>query len=457
MIELLPPQAIEAEQNVLGVLLLNNAAWDRVCDVVTEQDFYRLEHRIIFRQIAGMIDENRPADPLTVGDILPEQRAYLGELAMNCVAISNVRRYAEIVRDRSQKRAVITVAADMSERAFQAHGDAGELVEGAVEQLYRLQARNGRKAARGMSAVLSAVIEKIDALYCREDKRAVVGIASGFVDLDHKTAGFQPGDLIIVAGRPSMGKTALAMNVAEHVAVTLKLPALVFSLEMADEQLVQRMLGSVGHLDQHALRTGTFQESDWSKVTETVGVLNEAPIIIEDTSGLTASDVRASAHRAHRESGGLGIIVIDYLQLMSTAGDNRNNELGEITRALKALAKELKVPVVVLSQLNRDVEKRGNRRPIMSDLRDSGSIEQDADLILFLYRDEVYHPETQHKGIAEVIIGKQRNGPIGTVYLTFLERFTRFENFAGEPPAYHQSAPKVRNFNDYKQRAAGDE
>lgn len=429
-----PPQSIEAEQSVLGGLMLDNRAWDRVCDVVTERDFYRHDHRKIFKHIACLIDSNMPADTLTVCEALngtDVDRQYVGLLPLNTPSAANIRRYAEIVREASRQRDVVAIATELADAAYTRNADVGELIAGAVERLYSLQ-RNVRRGSRPIEQILTSVVEKLDQLYSRTDKREVVGVATGFVDLDAKTAGLQRGDLIIIAGRPSMGKTALAMNMTEYVTVTSKEPALVFSLEMSDEQLAQRMIGSVGRLDQHELRTGQFKEEDWTKVTETVGKLSEAPIIIEETAGLTVSDVRAIAHRTYRERGGLGLVVIDYLQLMSSSGDNRNNELGEITRSLKALAKDLRVPVIALSQLNRGVEQRTNKRPVMSDLRDSGSIEQDADLILLLYRDEVYDSDTPNKGIAEVIIGKQRSGPIGTVLLTFIAKYARFENFAGQ-------------------------
>lgn len=454
----LPPQAIEAERNVLGILMLDNTAYDRISDVVQERDFYRLEHRKAFKVICGLIECNRPADALTVAEAEGGDLAALSTMAMDVTATGNVRRYAQIVRDRSRKRAMASLATDLAEKAYSPTTDTDTALDDAIEQLYALKGAE-RRGSRPIGDVLTKVVERIDMLYSRVDKNDVIGVSTGFVDLDRYTSGFQPGDLIIVAGRPSMGKTALVMNMTEHVGVRLQLPVIVFSLEMSDEQLVQRMIGSVGHLDQHELRTGRFKEDDWRLVTDAVSVLDRAPIVIEETSGLTAGAVRSIAHREHRQRGGLGLIVIDYLQLMATAGDNRNNELGEITRQLKALAKDLRVPVVLLSQLNRGVEQRANKRPMISDLRDSGSIEQDADVVLLIYRDEFYNPESQAKGIAEVNIAKQRNGPVGTVNLTFLGKYTRFENYAGGDLSYAPALTKrtARNFYDHKSAAAGGE
>ncbi|MCJ7616517.1 MAG: replicative DNA helicase, partial [Desulfobacterales bacterium] len=297
----------------------------------------------------------------------------------------------------------------------------------------------GKQGFRDIQPLLKEVVERIEILYNQENPNDVTGIASGFRDLDQKTSGFQPGDLIIVAGRPSMGKTAFSLNVAEHVALVLKKPVAVFSMEMGGAQLAMRMLGSVGQLDQHKVRTGRLQDEDWSKLTHALGKLNDAPLFIDESAALNALELRARARRLHRQHNDLGLIVVDYLQLMSASsrqGENRATEISEISRSLKALAKELQVPVVALSQLNRSLEQRPNphKRPVMSDLRESGAIEQDADLILFIYRDEVYNPETQDKGVAEIIIGKQRNGPIGKINLTFLGQYTKFENYAS--PSY---------------------
>jgi replicative DNA helicase len=444
----LPPQSIEAEQSVLGGLLLDNGAWDRISDIVAEQDFYRADHRAIFRAIAQLVENNQPADALTVGEVLERAgklaelggQAYLGSLALNTPSAANIRRYAEIVRERSIMRSLAAVGTEIADSAYAPMGkDAAVLIDEAEAKVFRI-AEAGAKGRQGfvkIDPLLKETVERIDTLYSRDNKSDIIGLASGFIDLDRITSGLQPGELIIVAARPSMGKTALAMNIVEHVAVTEKKAAAVFSMEMSGAQLALRMIGSVGRVDQHELRTGTFQEDDWSRLIEAVGKLNDAHIYIDDTAGLNALELRSRARRLHRqcaEVGGLALIVVDYLQLMSAARggreENRATEIAEISRSLKALAKELKVPVVALSQLNRSVEARQDKRPMMSDLRESGALEQDADLIVFIYRDEVYNPETSNKGTAEIIVAKQRNGPTGKINLTFVGRHTRFENYA---------------------------
>jgi replicative DNA helicase len=457
---LLPPQAIEAEQHVLGALLLDNAAWDRVGDVISAADFYRLSHRLIFAQIAQLIEQNKPADAFTVAEALEcsnklvgaGDRAYLAELACNTPSVASIRRYAEVVKDRSQKRSVIAVASRMLDQGHAPGASAAELVATAHDELYRLQMAQQHGLGRSFAAALSAVVVAIDERHTRGGSD-VVGVASGYVDLDRMTTGFHPGELIVIAGRPSMGKTALGMGIVEHVAIEQALPALVFSLEMSAEELAQRLLGSRARVDLQELRTGRFDESHWEQIVAASTRLNDAPITVEESSSVTIQQIRAIAHRTFRERGSLGLIVIDYLQLMSTAGEtNRNLELGDISRGLKGLAKELQTPVIALSQLNRDVEKRPNHRPVISDLRDSGAIEQDADLVLLLYRDEVYDKHTPNPGVAEVSVAKQRNGPVGHVRLTFLERFARFENFVGE---FHEKSAKPRSkpFGGYSARA----
>jgi replicative DNA helicase len=439
-----PPQSVEAEQSVLGGLLLDNTAWDRVADLITVPDFYRADHRAIYQHIGELVENGKPADVLTVAESLERSgkladiggHAYLGSLAANTPSAANIRRYAEIVRERSIMRSLAVIGTEIADTAFNPMGrDARALVDEAEAKVFRI-AEAGAKARRGfvkIDPLLTETVERIDMLYSREDKNEVIGLATGFIDLDKITSGLQGGDLIIVAARPSMGKTALAMNIVEHVALNLKKAAAVFSLEMSGPQLAMRMIGSVGRVDQHELRTGTFKEDDWSRLVDAVGKLNEAQIFIDDSAGLNALDVRSRARRLHRQCGGLSLIVVDYLQLMSASSgreENRATEVAEISRSLKGLAKELNVPVVALSQLNRSVESRQDKRPMMSDLRESGAIEQDADVIIFIYRDEVYNPDTQNKGIAELIIAKQRNGPTGTRKMTFLGAHTRFENFA---------------------------
>ncbi len=439
---MVPPHSMEAEQSLLGGLLLENSAWDRIADVVSEADFYRHEHRLIFRTIAQLVELSRPADVITVQEELQRREdleaaggfEYLINLAQNTASAANIRRYAEIVRERSIMRQLAQVGTEIARNAYNPQGkDAAQLLDEAENNVFQIAESTARskQGFLAMPGLLQEVVQRIDALYSRENKDDVTGIATGFLDLDRKTSGLQPGDLIIVAGRPSMGKTAFSINIAEHVAIEGKLPVAVFSMEMGGAQLVMRMLGSVGRLDQHVLKTGQLQDEHWGRLNEAVVKLSDAPMFIDETPGLTALEVRARARRLARQQGGkLGLIVLDYLQLMSGSGrsDNRASELGEISRSLKALAKELQVPIIALSQLSRSVEQRTDKRPMMSDLRESGAIEQDADLIMFMYRDEYYNAETQFKGLAECIIGKHRNGPTGKVYLTFQGQYTKFEN-----------------------------
>ena len=439
----LPPHSVEAEQSVLGGLLLENSAWDRIADLITEADFYRADHRLIYRHISKLVANARPADVITVAESLDSTKdlqtaggiPYLSALATNTPSAANIRRYAEIVRDRAILRQLAEVATEISDTAYNPMGrDANQVLDEAESKVFEIaeQGARGKQGFQEMPPLLTQVVERIDMLYNRDNPNDITGVPSGFADLDRMTSGLQPGDLVIVAGRPSMGKTSLAMNIAEHVALEAGLPVGIFSMEMASTQLVMRMLGSVGKLDQHKLRTGRLQDEDWQRLTHAVGKLNEAPIHIDETAALNPLELRARARRLHRQYKSLGLIVVDYLQLMSasSSGENRATELSEISRGMKALAKELNCPVMALSQLNRSLEQRPNKRPVMSDLRESGAIEQDADLILFIYRDEVYNPETSDKGISEVIIGKQRNGPIGTIRLAFLGEYTRFENLA---------------------------
>ena len=439
----LPPHSVEAEQSVLGGLLLDNPAWDKIADMIGESDFYRADHRLIYRHISKLIGSSRPADVITVSESLDSTRelegigglAYLGALAQNTPTAANIRRYAEIVRERAVMRKLAEVGTEIADTAYNPMGkEAGQLLDEAESKVFAIseEGARGKQGFLDMQPLLTQVVERIDMLYNRDNPSDVTGLPTGFTDLDRMTSGLQPGDLVIVAGRPSMGKTALAMNMAEHAALETGMPVGIFSMEMGASQLVMRMLGSVGKLDQHKVRTGRLADADWRKLTDAVGRLNEAPIHIDETAALNALELRARARRLHRQYGKLGLIVVDYLQLMSASsqGENRATEISEISRGLKALAKELNVPVVALSQLNRSLEQRPNKRPVMSDLRESGAIEQDADLILFIYRDEVYNQDTADKGKAEVIIGKQRNGPIGTVTLVFQGEYTRFANFA---------------------------
>ncbi len=446
----LPPHSIEAEQSVIGGLLLENEALDKIADILRAEDFYQHDHKTIFQHIGKLIERNRPADIVTVAESLESTAelsqiggiAYLGALAQNTPTAANIRRYAEIVRERAIMRKLVTVGSGIAESAYSPNGrDAQQLLDEAEAKIFQI-AEGGQRSSQGfidIKELLPQVAERIDMLFSRDDPSDVTGIPTGFSDLDSMTSGFQGGDLVIVAGRPSMGKTAFSINIAENVALGLGglqtgLPVAIFSMEMASTQLAMRMIGSVGRLDQHRMRTGRLEDEDWEKLTTALGKLNEAPIFIDEGASLSSFDVRARARRLHRQCGKLGLIVVDYLQLMSAPagkqGENRATEISEISRSLKALAKELDCPVVALSQLNRSVEQRPDKRPVMSDLRESGAIEQDADLILFIYRDEVYNHDSPDKGTAEIIIAKQRNGPIGKVRLTFIGEHTRFENYA---------------------------
>ncbi len=443
-----PPHSVEAEQSLLGGLLLDNQAWEKIADLVSIDDFYRDDHRRIFRHIGKLIEASRPADVVTVLESIEGSEdkdktggvAYLGSLSQNTPSALNIRRYAELVRERAVQRKLAQVATDIAEIALSPSGkDVGQLLDEAETRILEIgeQGTRNRTGFEEIQPVLARVMERIDFLYHRDNPSDVTGVATGFVDLDEKTAGLQEGDLIIVAGRPSMGKTAFALNMAENVAVDNGLPVAIFSMEMGGTQLAMRMLGSIARVDQHRMRTGRLNDEEWGKLSSAMGKLHDAPIFIDETAALNALELRSRARRLRRQCGKLGLIVVDYLQLMSgsnqASSENRATEISEISRGLKALAKELAVPVVALSQLNRALEQRNDKRPMMSDLRESGAIEQDADVILFIYRDEVYFPEKpDSRGKAEVIIGKQRNGPIGTVHLTFLGQHTRFENGARE-------------------------
>jgi len=441
-----PPHSVEAEQSLLGGLLLDNQAFDKIADLVTADDFYRDDHRRLFRHVAKLVEQGKPADVVTVAESVEASEdkdrtggaAYLGSLAQNTPSALNIRRYAELVRERSVQRRLAQVATEIAESALGNSGkEVGQLLDEAETRILEVgeKGQRGTQGFEGISPVLARVFERIDHLYHQENKSDVTGVPTGYVDLDEKTAGLQPGDLIIVAGRPSMGKTALALNMAEHIAVDNGLPVAIFSMEMGATQLAMRMLGSIARVDQHKMRTGRLGDEEWSRLSSAMERLHNAPIFIDETGALNSLELRSRARRMRRQCGKLGLIMVDYLQLMSAAGgggnENRATEISEISRGLKALAKELQTPVVALSQLSRAVEQRNDKKPMMSDLRESGAIEQDADVILFIYRDEVYFPEKpESKGRAEIIIGKQRNGPIGKVDLAFLGQYTRFENLA---------------------------
>lgn len=432
-----PPQSVEAEQSVLGGLLIDNSRWDQVADRLRAGDFYRREHQLIFDAITRLADDSQPADVVTVAEQLEKmgelQNAggmeYLGSLANNTPNSANIGAYANIVRDRSLMRSLITVSTDIANTAYFPEGrKAVDILDKAEQRILEISDSNARSGGFvAIKGLLKSTVDRIDELYRADNP--ITGVPTGFTDLDDMTSGLQPADLVIVAGRPSMGKTSLAMNLAENAAVGKKVPVAIFSMEMPGEQLAMRMMSSLGRINAHRVRTGQLGDDDWPRLTSAVSMLAETPIYIDDSPGLTPMEVRARARRLHREHG-LGLVVVDYLQLMQTgeSGENRAAEISLITRSLKGLAKELNVPVIALSQLNRSLEQRPNKRPVMSDLRESGAIEQDADVIVFIYRDEVYNEDSPDKGTAEIIIGKQRNGPTGTVRLTFLGEYTRFEN-----------------------------
>jgi replicative DNA helicase len=439
----IPPHSIESEQSTLGGLLLDNHAWDKIGDLLREEDFYRADHRLIWKHISRLIERGKPADVITVFESLDADKraeeagglAYLNALAQNTPSAANIRGYAQIVRDRSILRRLLGSTDDIAESVYNRRGrEVREILDAAESAVFKI-AEDGSRGKQGFVEMSELVVQVRDRVQELHDLNSpdVTGVATGFADLDQKTSGLQAGDLIIVAGRPSMGKTAFSLNIAENIALEGGIVG-VFSMEMGGTQLAMRMLGSIGRLDLHKLRTGKLNDAEFSKFATALERLQEVKLHVDETPALTALELRARARRLHRLYGKLDLIVIDYLQLMSgssgAASENRATEISEISRSLKALAKELQVPVIALSQLNRSLESRTDKRPMMSDLRESGAIEQDADVILFIYRDEVYNPESQDKGTAEIIIGKQRNGPIGRVQLAFLGEFTKFENLA---------------------------
>ena len=434
---------------MLGSLMLKPDAWIDVIDILSVNDFYRSEHKIVFEAMDGLWQENQPIDAVTVAEVLSKKSqldriggaAYLAELVETTPSVANAPAYARIVRDRSTLRQLIRAGQHIAESGFEPAGrDSDDLVEEAERQVFAIA--EGRIADSGplpITPMLNTAAEELRSLY--ENQGQLPGLPSGFEDLDKMTTGFKDSDLIVIAGRPSMGKTAFAMNIVEYAVVQCDKPSVVFSLEMAAEQLVLRLLSSLAHIDQSRMRIGELNDRDWDNFSREVGRLKDKPLYIDDTPALTPGELRARVRRVAREAGGIGLIMVDYLQLMRIAGspENRTTEISEISRSLKALAKEMRCPVLALSQLNRDVEKRQNKRPMMADLRDSGAIEQDADLILFIYRDEVYNEDSPDKGIAEINIGKQRNGVTGTIRLSFLGELTKFESLA--PGRYDDLEP----------------
>ncbi len=440
----IPPHSLEGESSVLGGLLLDNAAWDRVADLLTDGDFYRFEHRLIYSAIGTLINATRPADVITVFETLQNQGkaeeagglAYLGSLAQYVPSAANIRRYAEIVRERSILRKLVTASDEIATNAFNPKGRAVAMILDEAEQKIFNIGEEGSRMQQGFQGMDSLVVQLMDRVQEMADNpNDITGVPTGFYDLDRMTSGFQAGDLVILAARPSMGKTALAINIAEHVALNEGLPVAVFSMEMGASQLAVRIVGSIGRIDQSHLRTGKLTDDEWPRLTEAIEKLRNISLHIDETPGLTVSELRANARRLARQCGKLGMIVVDYLQLMGVSSsmndENRATAVGEISRGLKMLAKELKCPVIALSQLSRGVEARTDKRPMMSDLRESGAIEQDADVIMFIYRDDYYNKESKEPGVAEVIISKQRNGPTGTVKLAFLKPITKFESLAG--------------------------
>jgi replicative DNA helicase len=436
----IPPHSQEAEQSVLGALMLDNRAWDRVADLLNDADFYRHEHRLIYQSMQDLAKRNQPFDVLTVSEALKAKQqldavggeAYLYQLAQNTPSAANITAYADIVSERAILRSLIASGTDIANSAFQTEGrDVKELLDAAESCIFKIaEQRDQGTGPVPIGDLLAKATDRIDTLY--RSGKSITGLATGYTDFDKMTSGLQPGDFIIVAGRPSMGKTIFGMNLAEHASIKCDKPVLVFSLEMPAEAIAMRLMSSLGRIDQHRLRTGRLNDDDWPRVTSAVSMLSEANLYIDDAAALSPNEIRSRARRLAREHGGLSLIVVDYLQLMQAPGakENRAIEVSEISRSLKGIAKELNVPVVALSQLNRSLESRTDRRPIMSDLRESGSLEQDADIIVFIYRDEVYHEDTPDKGIAEIIIRKHRNGPIGDFRLTFLGKYTRFENYS---------------------------
>ncbi len=438
-----PPHSIEAESSVLGGLLLDNGAWDRVGDLLVDGDFYRHEHQLVYSAIGALVNASKPADVITVFEHLQNQGhaesvgglGYLNSLAQYVPSASNIRRYAEIVRERAILRKLVSASDEIATQAFNPkRKPVDKILDEAEQKIFNI-GEEGSRMKQGFQSMDSLVVQLLDRVQEMADNpNDITGVPTGFHDLDRMTSGLQPGDLVVLAARPSMGKTAFAINIAEHVALNEGLPVAVFSMEMGASQLAVRIVGSIGRVDQGHLRTGKLTDEEWPRLTEAIERLRTVSLHIDETPGLTPSELRANSRRLARQCGKLGLIVVDYLQLMSGSsgsdGDNRATELGEISRGLKMLAKELQCPVIALSQLNRGVEQRTDKRPMMSDLRESGAIEQDADIIMFIYRDDYYNKDSKDPGVAEIIIGKQRNGPTGTVRLAFLKPLTRFESLA---------------------------
>lgn len=438
----IPPHSVEAEQAVLGGLMLDNRRFDEVAEVITAADFYRQDHRLIYAAVERLASESEPLDVVTLAEYLERAGdiedagglSYLAELAEKTPSAANIRAYAQIVAERSILRQLIEVSGGIVDSAFNPQGrSSSDLLDEAERNVFRIAEARTKEGSgpKPINPILTQALSRIEELFESGDK--VTGLTTGFTDLDEWTSGMQPSDLVIVAGRPSMGKTTFAMNVVENALLSTGQPILVFSMEMPADAIVMRMLSSLGRIDQTRMRSGKLEEDDWPRLTSAVSLLKDKPLYIDDTPGLSPTEMRSRARRIARENDGkIGMIMVDYLQLMRVPGntEGRTAEISEISRSLKGLAKELSCPVMALSQLNRSLEQRPNKRPVNSDLRESGAIEQDADVIMFVYRDEVYNEDTQDKGIAEIILGKQRNGPIGTVRLAFIGKYTKFEDLA---------------------------
>ncbi len=433
----LPPQDVDAERSVLGAMLIEADSLNEVATSLVPEDFYRPAHRLIFEAILALFDRNEPIDEVTVRGQLNATGfladcgggAYLAGLSDSVPTAANIGHYAQIVRDRSMGRRLISAATAIATEVYEGKASVELLLDEAESKIFEVTSKRSTRAFLPLKEVVKDAFKLIEKRY--ERKEAITGVPTGFIDFDKMTAGFQPADLIILAGRPSMGKTALALNMAQHAALRAQTSVALFSLEMSAEQLVMRMLTSEARVDASRLRGGFLKDSDWPKLAKAAGALAEAPVYIDDTGALTILEMRAKSRRLQAEKG-LGLIIVDYLQLMHGRAESREREISEISRGLKALAKELSIPVMALSQLNRSLEQRQDKRPMLSDLRESGAIEQDADVICFVYRDEYYNEESEQKGEAEIIIGKQRNGPTGTVHVRFMNEYTRFENLSRE-------------------------
>lgn len=434
----LPPQNMEAEQSVLGSILLKDKIFGTVLEILQPDDFYSPAHRIIYGACIDLFERNEPQDLITLTNLLKDTNkldtiggaSYLASLTSIVPVTSNVASYAKIIKQKAVLRRLIEVNTDIANRCYEEQGEIDQLVDEAEQAIFDIAGKKSSQSFTSLKDIVPTAFQKIEQLYKR--KELITGVPTGYGEMDKMTAGLQPSDLIILAGRPSMGKTSFAMNLAEHAAISEKIGVAVFSLEMSKEQLTTRLLCSVGRIDSQRMRTGRLYEEDWPKLTRAVQMLQEAPLFIDDTPAISVLEMRSKVRRLAAQHS-IGLILVDYLQLMQgRSNENRTQEISEISRSLKALAKEHNVPVIALSQLNRGLESRTDKRPMMSDLRESGAIEQDADIICFIYRDEVYNKaeDNPNKGIAEIIIGKQRNGPTGTIRLTFLNEFTSFENLS---------------------------